>query len=90
MTDKSKYDSKIGTPHLFDPAPGNITQNAVYLEGEVSVLEVLGKDVQHADHLWEDEDAVSSLLQPHQQLVQQDQFATRLDQCLRVDSHVTK
>lgn len=41
-----------------------------YLEWEMTELQVLSQDVQHADHLREDQHSVASLLQSTQQLVQ--------------------
>ncbi len=49
----------------------------------MSVLHVLRNDVQHANHLREDEHAVPGVLEPNQQLVQQQQFATALHQRLQ-------
>jgi len=48
------------------------------LEWEVSELEVLGKYIEHADHLREDEHAMSTFTQSQQQLVQQNQLTTAL------------
>jgi len=53
-----------------------------YLEQKLAALEVLGQDVQHPDHLREDEDAVATLLQTHQQLVQQHQLPAAPNQVL--------
>lgn len=52
------------------------------LEEELPALEVLGQDVQHPDHLREDQHAVAALLQPNQQLVKQHQLSTATDQVL--------
>ena len=42
----------------------------VYLVWEVSQLQILCQDVQHAHHLREDEYSVARVTQPRQQLVQ--------------------
>ena len=49
----------------------------------MSQLQVLRDDVQHANHLREDEYTMPRFLQPHQELVQQDQLPTALHQALR-------
>jgi len=59
------------------------------LEWKVSVLQVLGKDVQHANHLREDENTMTAVTQPQQQLVQQYQLATALHQQLHTQSTTT-
>lgn len=53
-----------------------------YLEEELSALQVISQDIQHPYHLGEDENSVASLLQTHQQLVQQNQLPTAADQLL--------
>ena len=59
--------------------PSNPTTDLV---NKVAELEVLCDDVEHADHLREDEHAVTRLFESHQQLVQQDQLPTALHQAL--------
>ena len=39
------------------------------LEGKVSELHVLSKNIQHSDHLGEDQDTMAGLSQANQQLV---------------------
>ena len=46
------------------------------LEGKASELHVLSKNIQHSDHLGEDQDTMASLSQANQQLVQQEQLTT--------------
>lgn len=53
-----------------------------YLERVAVFGEILGQNVQHPDHLGEDEHAVSSLPQPGQQFVQQHQLPAALHQTL--------
>jgi len=57
------------------------------LKAKPSELHVLCKDVQHPDHLWEDEDTMASLLQPHKQFVEQDQLATALHKQLHAKQY---
>ena len=59
-----------------------LKMGSIYLEGEAFGLQVLCQQVQHAHHLREDEDPVARLLEAHQQLVQQNQLTTALDQRL--------
>lgn len=44
------------------------------LEGEMPLLQVLGKYVQHPDHLGENQDSVACFSQAYQQFVEQDKF----------------
>ena len=46
------------------------------LEGKASELHVLSKNIQHSDHLGEDQDTMAGLSQANQQLVQQEQLTT--------------
>lgn len=64
-----------------DPRPC-VCQTA-YLKEELSASQIISQNIQHAYHLGEDEDSVSSLLQTDQQLVQQYQLPTAADQMLR-------
>lgn len=50
---------------------------------EMSQLEILCQDVQHPDHLREDENSMPCLLQSHQQLIEQNQLSTALHQKLK-------
>lgn len=54
----------------------------VYLKEELTTFEIVSQDVQHSNHLGEDENSVASLLQTHQQFVQQNQLPTASDQLL--------
>ena len=56
--------------------------HVLYLEMEVPEAHVVCQDVQHAHHLGENEDAMSGLVETHQQLVQQVQLATSTNQSL--------
>ena len=60
------------------------THTHTHLEQKLSALQVLGQDVQHPNHLREDEHAVATLLETYQQLVQQNQLTAASDQVLRV------
>lgn len=53
-----------------------------YLEEELAAPQIVSKDIQHPNHLGEDEDSVAALLQTDQQLVQQNQLPTAADQLL--------
>lgn len=57
-------------------------QGVVYLKEELTTFEIVSQDVQHSNHLGEDENSVASLLQTHQQFVQQNQLPTASDQLL--------
>lgn len=57
------------------------------LEVEVPEAHVVSQDVQHAHHLGEDEDAMSSLVETHQKLVQQVELATPTNQSLHAQIH---
>lgn len=61
----------------------NVTHlSPAHLEEKLSAPQVLSQDVQHPDHLGEDEDSVASLFQPHQQFIQQNQLPTAADKVL--------
>lgn len=55
------------------------------LEGEMPLLKVLGKYVQHSDHLRENQDSVARFSQTDQELVEQDEFTRSTYKILRED-----
>lgn len=57
-----------------------------HLERVAILGEVLSQNVQHPDHLREDQHSVSSLSQPGQQFVQQHQLPAALNQALKHSS----
>lgn len=64
------------------PRPGQVRRALAYLEEELAAPQIVSKDIQHPNHLGEDEDSVAALLQTDQQLVQQDQLPAAADQLL--------
>lgn len=61
---------------------GNVNAECSYLKEELSAPQVVSQDIQHPDHLGEDENSVAPLFQTDQQLVQQNQLPTAADQLL--------
>ena len=57
-------------------------QNVTNLESKASKFHILLQNIQHANHLREDEDSMSSLLQSDKELIQQEQLSTPSDQGL--------
>lgn len=53
-----------------------------YLKEELAAPQIVSKDIQHPNHLGENEDSVATLLQTDQQLVQQNELPTAADQML--------
>lgn len=53
-----------------------------YLKEKLSTPQVLSQDIQHPYHLGEDENSVASLLQTHQQFVQQNELPAAAYQLL--------
>ena len=54
-----------------------------HLERKVSHGEVLSQDVQHANHLGEDQHPMAGVPQPNQQLVQQEQLPATPQELLK-------
>lgn len=59
-----------------------------YLKVEILALQIVSQNVQHPDHLGEDEDSVASLLQTNQQFVQKHQLPAAADQLLKEENRL--
>lgn len=61
---------------------GQVRRVLAYLKEELAAPQIVSKDIQHPNHLRENQNSVATLLQTDQQLVQQNQLPTAADQLL--------
>ncbi len=59
---------------------GHVTTACSYLKEKLPAPQVISQDIEHPYHLGKDENSVASLLQAHQQFVQQNELPTATDQ----------